>query len=274
MVNIRDLDPSASPVDYYGAELRRYREAVGMTQKQLGSKIFCTGSLVGQIETARKIPTPEFSQQADAALKTGGALTRLLGLVLRHQLPVWFHDYIDREARATHLYAFQPVLVHGLLQTEEYARVVMGVLTEEGLDEKVAARMERHRILKREQPPLVWMVLSETALYQAIGGASVMRNQLAHLLSFRNRSAVSIQVLPFDAGAHAGFSGAFTILRFSNEADVAYNQDYDLGHLTANAQSVRDRSLRYARLQAAALSVEDSAELIARVMEERYGEHL
>ncbi|MGP3979689.1 helix-turn-helix domain-containing protein [Streptomyces sp. KR80] len=272
MVNIRDLDPSASPLDYYGAELRRFREAAGLNQKQLGEIIYCTGSLVGQIETARKLPTREFTERADAALGTDGALSRMLPLVLRSQLPSWFQPYAGMEARANHIHTFQAQLVHGLLQTEEYARAVLGVMDQDRLEERVAARRERQRILERENPPLVWVVMSEAVLYQVIGGRKVMRNQLAHLLSFRDRTWVQIQVLPFAAGAHAGLLGTFTLLRFDDDPDIVYGEDYGTGQMTANPHDVKARSLRYDHLQAAALSVEDSAELIARVMEERYGE--
>ncbi len=87
MVHIRELDPSGSPLAYYGYELRRAREAVGLTQGQLGSIVFCTGSLIGQIETASKVPQRELSERLDAALGTGGLFSRLVGLVLRSQLP-------------------------------------------------------------------------------------------------------------------------------------------------------------------------------------------
>jgi len=79
VTHINVLDPGASPLDYYGFELRRHREAAGLTQKQLGSIINYTGSLVGQIETARKLPTPEFSERTDAALGTGGPLRSSAG---------------------------------------------------------------------------------------------------------------------------------------------------------------------------------------------------
>ncbi|MFF3762675.1 helix-turn-helix domain-containing protein [Streptomyces sp. NPDC001922] len=273
MVNIRDLDPSASPLDYYGAELRRLREAAGLNQQQLGEIIYCTGSLIGQIETARKLPTRAFTQRVDAALGTDGALMRLLKLVLRSQLPSWFQPYAEMEAKASHIYSFQAQLVHGLLQTEDYARAVLGVLQQDRLDERVAARLERQRILERESPPLVWVVLSEAVLHQVIGGRDAMRNQLDHLLDFKDREWVQIQVLPFEGGAHAGLKGSFTLFRFDDDPEIVYSEGYGTGEMTANPAEVKGRSLRYDHLQAAALSVEDSADLIARVMEERYGEH-
>src|SRR5512139_2509379 len=86
VTHISALDPGASPLDYYGYELRRHREAAGLTLKQLGGILNYTGSLVGQIETARKVPTPEFSERADAALGTDGMFSRLVELVLRSRL--------------------------------------------------------------------------------------------------------------------------------------------------------------------------------------------
>lgn len=273
MVNVRDLDPSASPLDYYGAELRRLREDAHLKQGQLGGIVFCGASLIGQIETARKVPTRDFSERVDAALGTGGVFSRLVGLVLRSQLPTWFQAYAEMEARATYISTFQAQLVYGLLQTEAYARAILGVRGDEGLDGKVAARMERQRIMDREHPPLMWVVLSEAVLHQQIGGREVMRNQLAHLLELRKREWVKVQILPFEVGAHAGLMGSFTLLRFDDDPDLVYTEDFVQGHMTANPQALREGSLRYDHLQAAALSVEDSAARIARVMEERYGQH-
>ncbi|MFB7030604.1 MULTISPECIES: helix-turn-helix domain-containing protein [unclassified Streptomyces] len=272
MVNIRNLDPSASPLDYYGAELRRLREAAGLNQSQLGDVVYCTGSLIGQIETAKKVPTRRFSEQLDAALMTGGTFSRLVGLVLKSQLPTWFQPYADMEARATYIYSFQAGVVDGLLQTPEYAREVLRALSEgEDLDAKVAARIERQRVLERDTPPLCWVVMTEAVLRQKVGGREVMRAQLAHLLRMQEREWVKIQILPFGAGAHAGAHGSFNLLRFDDDPDIVYTEDFVQGHMTANPSAVREGFLRYDHLRAAALSVEESAQLIARIMEEHYG---
>ncbi|MGW7073606.1 helix-turn-helix domain-containing protein [Streptomyces sp. NPDC054855] len=272
MVNIRDLDPSASPLDYYGSELRRLREAAGLKQGQLGSCIFCTGSLVGQIETAKKVPTRDFSERVDAALGTDGVFSRLVGLVLKSQLPTWFQPFAEMEAKATHLSTYQAQLVYGLLQTEEYARAVLASGMPSQLEDLVAARMERQRILDREHPPLSIVILDEAVLHRPIGGFGVMRNQLAHLLDVANRRWVGLQVLPYSAGEHAGLVGSFTALRFVHEPDLVYTEDLISGHTTAHPETVREAARRYANLQAAALSEGDSAELISRVMEESYGD--
>ncbi|MFG2791529.1 Scr1 family TA system antitoxin-like transcriptional regulator [Streptomyces sp. NPDC048419] len=270
-MHIRELDPSGSPLDYYGYELRRAREAAGLTQQALGSIVFCTGSLIGQIETTVRVPTREFSERVDAALGTDGTFSRLVGLVLRSQLPSWFQPYAEMEGRAVYISTFQAQLVDGLLQTHGYARAVLGLRDARELESKVAARLDRQRVLSRDRPPTTWVVLSEAVLHQEVGGRGVMQNQLSHLLTMRNRPWVKVQVLPFEAGAHTGMMGSFAHLRFDGDPDIIYTEDFVQGHMTANPDAVREGSLRYDQLQAAALSVEDSAALIARVMEERYG---
>lgn len=274
MTNINVLDPGASPLDYYGFELRRYREAAGLTQRQLGEVLNYTGSLVGQIETARKLPTVEFSQRADAALDTGGLLSRLVALVMRSQLPAWFQQAAELQARAIEICSFEAHMIHGLLQTKDYARAVLGVLDPTNLDDRVAVRLARRSIFEKEGPPAFWAILSEAALLQEMGGSEVMREQLQHLLSFENNPRINIQVLPFASGEHAGLQGSYDIYRFESDPTIVYTEGYGSGHPTANPDTVKDCSLRYDHLQAAALSLKDSAELIRRVMEDRYGEQL
>ncbi|MEU3334803.1 helix-turn-helix domain-containing protein [Streptomyces sp. NPDC002144] len=274
MTHINALDPGASPLDYYGYELRRLREAAALTQRQLGDILNYTGSLVGQIETARKVPTVEFSERADAALGSDGLLSRLVELVLRSQLPAWFRQVAELEARAVEICAFQMGMIHGLLQTNAYARATLGALDRTNLDDRTAVRLARQRIFEKEEPPVFWAVLSEAALYQEIGGRETMRGQLAHLLSFEDNPRINIQALPFSAGAHAGLTGSFNVYRFASDPTIVYTEGYGSGHPTANPDTVKNCSLRYDHLQAAALSLKDSAALIRRVMEDRYGEQL
>ncbi|MEU5742443.1 helix-turn-helix domain-containing protein [Streptomyces tendae] len=272
MTHINVLDPGASPLDYYGFELRRHRESAGLTQRQLGDIVNYTGSLVGQIETARKLPTPEFSERVDAALGTGGLLSRLVDLVMRSQVPAWFQQVAELEVRATEIYSFDTHMVHGLLQTEAYARAVLGVLDQSNLDDRTSVRIARQKIFEKDEPPVFWAVLSECALRQEMGGREIMREQLAHLLTFETNPRINVQILPYAAGAHAGLQGSFDVYRFAGDPPIIYTEGYGSGHPTANPRTVKDCSLRYDHLQASALSLRDSAELIRRLMEERYGE--
>ncbi|OPG01451.1 transcriptional regulator [Streptomyces sp. GKU 895] len=272
MTHINVLDPGASPLDYYGFELRRLRESAGLSQKQLGDILNYTGSLVGQIETARKVPTPEFSERADAALGSDGLLSRLVELVLRSQLPAWFRQVAELQTRATEICSFETHMIHGLLQTDAYARAVLGAMDETNLDDRTAVRLARQRIFEKEKPPVFWAVLGESALYQRIGGPDTMRGQLAHLLTFETNPRINIQILPFAAGAHAGLTGSFDVYRFASDPTIVYTEGYGSAHPTANPDTVNNCTLRYDHLQAAALPLRDSAAMIRRVMEERYGE--
>ncbi|EYT80829.1 XRE family transcriptional regulator [Streptomyces sp. Tu 6176] len=274
MTNINVLDPGASPLDYYGFELRRLRETANLTQRQLGEIVNYTGSLVGQVETARKLPTAEFSERVDAALGTGGLLSRLVELVMRSQLPAWFQQVAELELRAVEICSFQTHMVLGLLQTKDYASAVLGALDQDDVDGRAAARLARQRVFKKKAPPVFWAVLSEAVLHQEIGGAETMKGQLAHLLTFEATPRINVQILPYEAGAHAGLQGSFDVYRFQSDPTVVYTESYGSGHPTANPDTVADCSLRYDHLRAAALSLRDSAELIRRVMEDRYGEQL
>lgn len=151
---------------------------------------------------------------------------RLVGLVLRSQLPSWFQPYAELEATATYISTCQCQLVYGLLQTPEYARAVLSVEQGDRLDGMVAARMERQHILSRDEPPVLWVVLDEAALYRQIGGRDVMRDQLACLRGQFEKPWMQ---------------------------DLHYCESYDSGHMTANPQVIRERSVGYARLQAEAL---------------------
>lgn len=270
MANIKRLDPGASPLHYFGAELRRLREGAGLTLEQLGGIVFLTGSMIGQIETAAKIPKEEHVPRLDAALGASGALTRAWEMAKRHRLPAWYQHTAQMEATAQEIRVFQAQLVHGLLQTRDYARAVLSVMHQAELEVKVEARLDRQRILTRADPPVLWVVLDESVLHREVGGPKVMRGQLAHLLRYRSVDEVQIQILPFTSGAHTGVQGSFEIFSFDDQATVAYTEGYNEGWATANPKDLRERSLRYDLLRATALSPAESAILIARVLKERY----
>ncbi|MBZ4019439.1 helix-turn-helix domain-containing protein [Streptomyces purpurogeneiscleroticus] len=270
MAHVKCLDPGASPLHFFGSELRRLRERAGLTLAQLGDIVYLTGSMIGQVETAAKVPKDEHVPRIDAALGADGALVRLWGMVKRYRLPVWLRRIVHFEATALEIRTYQAQLVHGLLQTPDYARAVLGVLRQDELAARLETRLERQEVLAREAPPLLWVVLDESVLYREIGGRATMSRQLEHLLTFRETDEVQIQVLPFSVGAHTGLSGSFTLFTFDGHPDVAYAEGYVDDWASLNSEEIRTRSLRYDLLRASALSPADSADLIARVMEERY----
>jgi hypothetical protein len=149
-------------------------------------------------------------------------------------LPPWFRTYVDLESVATLIRTYEGQFIPGLLQTDDYMRaVVQGAHLDESAEEvgrRVRLRMARQILLTREQPPRLWAVVDEAAMRRPVGGREVMRGQLERLIEAAKLPNVTLQVLAFDAGAHPGMVGAFSVLRFPEEElpDVVY-----LEHLTS-----------------------------------------
>ena len=224
-----------------GAQLRRLREARGITLEEAGEVIRASGSKLSRLETGRV----SFKDRAIADLLTfygvteeqqRGALRELArGANARgwwHDysdvLPSWFEAYVGLEEAATSIRAYEIQFVPGLLQTEDYARAVTmlghhGAPAEE-IDRRVRLRMARQVLLAEPRPVHLWAVLDEAVLRRPAGRPGVMRRQLQHLLETADRPNVTIQVVPFRAGAHAAAGGAFSILRFAEHdlPDVVY----------------------------------------------------
>lgn len=268
MTQARELDPSSSVLAYFGSELRRFRTAANMTQGQLGDAINYTGALVGLIETAKRTPARDFAERCDAVLNTGGALIRLWPLVNQRLFPSWFRGYVELEATATRLLSFDVQVVPGLLQTEAYARAVLLAGRHPNIDELVAARLDRQRILTQPEPPLYWVVLDEGVLRRRVGGSAVMREQLKRLVEAATSPRIVLQVLPYDAGAHAGVDGPLTILSFDEGTDAVYIEGIGSGQLMTQPEEVARCHLVYDLVRAVALSPEASVAMIAAITEE------
>ena len=149
-------------------------------------------------------------------------------------LPQWFRTYVDLESAASLIRTYEGQFVPGLLQTDGYMRaVVQGAHLEESAEEvgrRVRLRMARQVLLTRQEPPRLWAVVDEAALRRPVGGPEVMRGQLERLVEATKLPNVTLQILPFNSGAHAAMAGAFSILRFPDRElpDVVY-----LEHLTS-----------------------------------------
>ena len=147
-------------------------------------------------------------------------------------LPQWFRTYVDLESAATLIRTYEGMFVPGLLQTDDYMRAVIrdaSLESSEEMGRRVRLRMARQILLTREHPPRLWAVMDEAALRRPVGGREVMRGQLERLIDATKLPNVTLQVLPFGAGAHPAMVGAFSILRFADRElpDVVY-----LEHLT------------------------------------------
>lgn len=271
----RELDLAASPLRVFGAMLRRYRVKAGMSQEQLGARVFCSADLIGKIENGQRVPSEQFAEACDSVseLSTGGVLGELRD-VLRDYLkqrayPGWFVRWPEKEADATILRSFELVIVPGLLQTQEYARALLAnriASSSDDVDEIVAARMERQSILARDQPPELWVVIDEAVLHRPVGGAYVMREQINQVMKAARRSNVVVQVIPAAVGVHEGIAGAgFVIADFDDAPHAAYQDTPVRGQVIEDTDDIAVLMAIWDRVRAEALPRAASLDLMEEV---------
>jgi hypothetical protein len=182
--------------------------------------------------------------------------------------PPGFEKYAELEQVADMIRMFEALLIIGLFQTEAYARTLLGSLQPpELLDQAVAERMERQKVLTRNNPPRVWYVIEEWVLKRIIGNKEIMREQLNALLEASHRPNIVIQVLPHDTEHYIAYTGSFSILGFRDASDVAYIEAVGQGNLITVPDAVTDCVVRYDLLRSHALPVDESRKLIKSIME-------
>jgi hypothetical protein len=224
-----------------GTQLKRLREAAGVSRRTAGHTIRASESKMSRLELGRV----GFKERDVVDLLTlygvGDEVERETLLSLARQantpgwwhtysdvLPSWFQVYVGLEGAASLIRTYEVQLVPGLLQTGEYALAVSrsGRAGEPDEEEarRVDVRMHRQRLLSRPGPPRLWAIVDEAALRRPIGGSAVMRAQIEYLIDAAKRPNITIQVMPFRFGGHAGESGPFSILRFAEPdlPDVVY----------------------------------------------------
>ncbi|MEV6796047.1 helix-turn-helix transcriptional regulator [Streptomyces sp. NPDC051320] len=224
-----------------GSQLRRLRESRGITREAAGYSIRASESKISRMELGR---VSFKARDVEDLLTLYGVADdaergSLLGLAKEANLagwwhsygdvlPGWFQTYVGLEGAASLIRVYEVQFVHGLLQTEAYAHAVVTRgnprASAADIDRRVALRLERQKVLVSESAPQLHAVLDEAALRRPYGDRSVMRGQLQHLIEISEQPNVTLQVMPFDFGGHAGESGAFTLLRFpeSDLSDLVY----------------------------------------------------
>jgi transcriptional regulator with XRE-family HTH domain len=258
---------------HFAHELKRLRTKRNWSQEALGRRIGFSGEMVSKVETGRNAPSPEFADALDrlAFPELEGLFSELLDSAGDWQ----FRTYADAEQHASVIRMANPLLIPGLLQTEGYIRAVheawRAVDGNPKIDADVAARLDRQSILDRGLPPSLGVVIDESVLYRPVGGAAVMRGQLAHLLGMSERPRVSVQVLPADVGAHVGLLGAFVILSFPDDAPgMVYFESPDHGETTRDPKRLARVAVTYDTLRDNALSARASRDLIRKVAHETW----
>jgi transcriptional regulator with XRE-family HTH domain len=253
----------------FGGMVRFYREKQGLSRPEVARQICKSVSLVQAIELGQRAATSEVTRDLEAALQAEGSLIQLrdeMGNGLSYQVfPEWFQDWAMKEAQATTLRWYEPLLVPGLLQTEDYARAVFATrfrVTAEEIEERTAARMKRQEILTRENPPTLWIILDEWVLRRQIGGRHVMFEQVNRLVAAAREPHILIEVISARAGAHEGLAGSFAIADFEDVPSVGYQEGALRGQPVDDPNDVASLDLTWDMLRGQALPRRDSLALL------------
>ncbi|MFI0719776.1 helix-turn-helix domain-containing protein [Streptomyces sp. NPDC021224] len=271
----RDWDEGEASSDFLktvGRQIKLWRERAGLTQPELGRLIGYSDETVSSVERGRRSPKPEFLDAADEATGAGGMLKDFKKEVERARYPQKVRDLAKREAEAVSLGAYGTHNLHGLLQTEDYARALYQMhrplLSEETIERYVAARMARQEIFARWPAPILSFVQEEVTLMRPLGGRVVMRGQLERLLEVGQLRNVEIQVMPTDREDHAGMSGQLMLLETKNGPTIGHVEVQEFNMVITKREDVRKLEAQYGIIRAQALTPRESLAFIEKVLGE------
>lgn len=269
-----------------GEALRRFRVDLGLTQRAAGRLLEYSQASLSSYENGHRAIRPRDLKHIlnEYGVTDERMRAHLLSLAGQGRQNGWWHDFDERmapgivdfaslESSASHARIFDPQLVTGLFQTEDYARAVISGVGESScaartIDTGVEFRLSRQRIHEKSEPPKIFAVLGEAALHQMIGGREVMRLQRRRLLHLGERPHIHLQILPFEVGGHPGVDGAFTILSMDSTGllDVVGVDSLTRTWYVDEPADVERYGKVFERLQEMALSESDSRTLIERIV--------
>jgi transcriptional regulator with XRE-family HTH domain len=284
------MAPSSSPTvrrRRLATELHRLRQASKMTIEHVAEALEWSSGKVSKIENARVSVMPRDARRLlDIYGITEGQEREMLLSLARESrergwwqqygqaVPEWFATYVGLEAEASTISTYQAETVPGLLQTQRYAvalhRAELMNATEEEIERHVAVRMERQARLKQPDAPQLWVVLNEAVLRRMIGERAIMHEQLAKLAEAAATPNITLQVLPFSAGAHASMDSAFSIISFDppTDGEIVYFEHPTCSLYVEKPDEVARYKLVYEHLRAASLSLDESRRLLVRSAED------
>lgn len=271
-----------------GRMLRALRNERDLTVEQVAAELLCSPSKVSRMETGQRGATQrDIRDLCDLYGVTDPAQRDHLMTLVREgkqqgwwqsfNVPLQYPDYVGFEQEATWLSVFHSSVIPGLLQTPDYTRALHDGawprLDDSAIGERVEERRTRQQILARDNPPRLEIIMDEAVLRRAVGGPVVMREQLSRLIKESERPNLTIQVLPYDVGAHPALESNFTILEFADEAPTVIYVEGLAGPMYLERQQDVERYLRVRELlRSMALSPQDSAKLAAKVRDTHIGE--
>ncbi|MQY13497.1 hypothetical protein SRB5_36450 [Streptomyces sp. RB5] len=259
----------------YGQLLKLLRERAGVTQPQLAEAIGYSYEQVAAVEQGRRPAKAAFTAAAERVMDANGVLDALQPAVDQAKLPLFFQNFASIELEAVSRFDFDPVVLPGLLQTEEYARALFVTacphMDEETVEQRLEARLSRQAQLLGRKPMVdLSFIIGEGVLYCPVGGRDSMRAQLRHLLEIAHLPNVAIQIMPMSHGAHVGLDGPMVLLETTENRRFAYFESHQASMVISDSKQVGVLGLRYGKLRSEALNVEESARLIEHVMGETW----
>ncbi|MED7948002.1 helix-turn-helix domain-containing protein [Streptomyces sp. BE303] len=273
MTTPNSLPPGKTPREYYGSELRRLREAAlpKMSQEKLGALTFVSGTYIGQLENSVRSPQIDLSLRIDDILDSGGVLVRIHELLEYSRFADYFKEAVEHESRAVSICEYAGSVVPGLLQTSDYATAVslgaQPLLSDDELAELVAARMDRQRLVSATTGPELWFILDEAVLRRVVGSRRIIVDQLRHIAALIIRRRLIVQIVAYEAGAHALLGGMLSLMTFSDAPPLVYLEGQHAGQLIDDTGLVARCQRSYDLVRAAALSPEASLALILSAAE-------
>ncbi|WP_237330289.1 helix-turn-helix domain-containing protein [Streptomyces sp. BA2] len=257
-----------------GALLAVHREAAGYTQRSLAERFVVGEEAIASIEQGRRPLKMDLAIQLDELLGTNRTLETAVDNMPEVDLvPRWAEEYMDLEREALALSWYDNQVLPGLLQTPDYARGVfhneVPALTEDEIELRVAARMERREILSRREPPTISFVVSEVTLLDHLGGDEVYIEQLRCLRESAALPGVALQVMPVGRSFHAGLSGPFTLIETPDHQRLGYTEAQRGSQLIADPDEVSILERKYAMLRSQALNPEETRALLDRLLGEQ-----
>ena len=268
-------EPGTQPVTFramFTEELRARRKQTGLLQREFAEKAHVSLSSVKQYEGGQKKPERKFATWCDDFYGCPGTFERLYDGMVAESYPSWFGPRVLLEDKATCVHEWEMRGVPGLLQTRSYASAVIRACrpydAEEKLEHDAAARIERQNILTRDDPPRLWVVLSEGVLRQVVGSASVMREQLDHLLALTEAQGIVLQVLPFAVSDAPGVDGPVALFECDDSPPVAYLEGWGSGRVLKDPREVAAIATALSMIKGCALSPIDSAQLMTKIRSE------
>ncbi|MFI7138317.1 helix-turn-helix domain-containing protein [Streptomyces massasporeus] len=267
-----DDDWALAVVATVGRQLRLRREAAGLRAGEFAVAVGYGEDLVYKIESGKRIPRPEYLDTADEVLGAGGLIAAMKEDVKRVRYPKKVRDLAQMEARAVELQLYDPLHIHGLLQTPECAHALLSMrrpaYSTEEVERFIAARVARKAIFERNPAPDISFVLEEWTLRRPLGGRVILRGQLEHLLKAGNMRNVELQVMPMERQEHAGVDGSIEVLKFEDGSAIGRSPAVANGRPVSDLRQLRILELRYGIIRAQALTPRESTAFIEQLLGE------